>query len=129
MSLMPGQKLTPLERVIEQDGIAAYAAASGDFNPLHVDPEFAATTQFGGTIVHGMHQFALINELLATAFGERWPASGRLKVRFRAPARPGDRLLASATVTKVDDDAVSLAVELSNQAGELLISGDARVGL
>ena len=126
---MPGQKLTPLERVIEQDGVAAYAAASGDFNPLHVDPEFAATTQFGGTIVHGMHQFALVNELLTAAFGERWPASGQLKVRFRAPARPGDRLLASATLTKAEEDSVSLAVELRNQAGEVLISGDATVAV
>lgn len=124
-----GQALPTLERVIEQEDIASYAEASGDFNPLHLETTFAASTPFGGTIVHGMHQFALINELLTAAFGEQWPATGRLKVRFRAPARPGDRLRVSAAVTKAEDHEVSLAIELSNQSGELLISGDARVAL
>jgi 3-hydroxybutyryl-CoA dehydratase len=129
MSQAPGQQLQPLERQIDQEDVSRYAEASGDFNPLHIDPEFAATTQFGGTIVHGMHQFALLNELLAAAFGERWPATGRLKVRFRAPARPGDRLRAAGTVTKVENGNVFVSVELTNQSGEVLISGDARVTL
>jgi acyl dehydratase len=127
VSLAAGNTLPSLDSVIEQEDIAAYAEASGDFNPLHLDPSFATTTQFGGTIVHGMHQFALLNQLLTAAFGEQWPANGRLKVRFRAPARPGDRLTASATVIKVEDGQVTLAVELTNQAADVLISGDARV--
>jgi 3-hydroxybutyryl-CoA dehydratase len=129
MSLAAGQELPPLERVIGQEDVTGYANASGDFNPLHIDPNFAATTQFGGTIVHGMHQLALINEMLTAAFGERWPATGQLKVRFRAPARPGDRLRASARVAKVEGNDATVSVQLTNQAGEVLISGDARVEL
>ena len=129
MKLAAGQELPALERLIGQEDIAAYATASGDFNPLHVDPDYAATTQFGGTIVHGMHQLALINEMLTVAFGERWPATGQLKIRFRAPARPGEMLRVSASVTRIEGDEVSVSVQLTNEPGELLISGDARVAI
>ncbi|MEX2237697.1 MAG: MaoC family dehydratase [Dehalococcoidia bacterium] len=125
MTIEAGQALPPLQRVIPQDAVQRYAEASGDFNPLHIDPAFAATTQFGGTIVHGMHLLALLNEMLTSAFGERWPASGRLKVRFRAPARPGEVIDGTGAVKKVDGDKVTAELELKDGAGTLLVSGEA----
>lgn len=85
-----------LTRTVTQERIAAYAEASGDHNPIHLDAEFAATTQFGGTIAHGMILFAYMSDALLQVYGAAWAASGRMRGRFRAPARPGDVVEVSA---------------------------------
>ena len=122
-----GDELPPLVKTITQKKIGRYADASGDHNPLHTDPEFAASTQFGGTVAHGMLVLAYLSEMLTSAFGERWVDGGRMKARFRAPARPGDTVTATGRVTRVDDGTVRCAAECRNQAGEVLISADVEV--
>ncbi len=126
-SFQIGDELPGVTRIITQDRINDYAAASGDHNPLHTDPTFAAGTQFGGTIAHGMLVLAYISEMLTAAFGKAWPASGHLKVRLRAPGRPGDSVTASGRVIRVDGPLTVCEVECRNPAGELLISGEASV--
>ena len=79
-----------LTRMVTQERIAAYAEASGDLNPLHINAEFAAKTQFGGTIAHGMMLLGYMSDALFNAYGAAWAVSGRMRARFRAPARPGD---------------------------------------
>lgn len=113
---------TVVKRLSRQQ-VQRYADATGDYNPIHVDEAFARSTPFGGTIAHGMLVLASIAELMASLEGEAWLTAGRLRVRFRAPARPGDTITASATATKPG----SYAVEVRNQAGEQLISGTAEV--
>ena len=81
-----------LARSVTQQRIAAYAEASGDHNPIHIDAEFAATTQFGGTIAHGMILFGYMSDALSQSYGTAWAGSGRLRARFRSPARPGDEI-------------------------------------
>jgi 3-hydroxybutyryl-CoA dehydratase len=115
--------IRPVKKLVTQDLISAYADASGDRNPIHTDEEFAKATPFSGTIAHGMLTLASISEMMAAAFGKRWLASGRLKVRFRAPARPGDTITASAT-PQTDE---RYAVQVENQQGEVLISGSAEI--
>jgi 3-hydroxybutyryl-CoA dehydratase len=117
----------PVVREITQSQIDVYAAASGDHNPIHVDPAFAATTPFGGTIAHGMLVLALIGEMMHDAHGEAWRNSGRLKVRFKAPTRAGDTVTASATPSKPSDGTQEYAVQCANQHGEILIEGRASV--
>jgi acyl dehydratase len=117
----------PVVREITQQQIDAYAAASGDHNPIHVDPAFAASTPFGGTIAHGMLVLALLGEMMHAAHGEAWRRSGRLKVRFKAPTRPGDTVTASATSSKQSDGAIEYALQCANQRGEILIEGRASV--
>ncbi len=121
--------MATVERTITQAQIDGYAEASGDHNPIHVDPAFAATTMFGGTIAHGMLVLALIGEAMHEAEGERWLTSGRLKVRFKAPTRPGDTVVATATAVKETDDAIDYAVQCARADGEILIEGRASVGL
>ncbi len=87
MAESPGPVFT---RTVTQERIIAYAEASGDHNPLHLDADFAATTQFGGTIAHGMILFGYMSDALSKVYGVAWSASGRMRARFRAPARPGD---------------------------------------
>lgn len=122
-----GGELPALIKVVTQEKVDRYADASGDHNPLHIDPDFAATTQFGGTIAHGMLVLAYLSEMLTGAFGQRWLDTGRLKIRFRAPARPGDTITSSGTVTQVEGESVSCNIECKNQTGEVLISGQAEV--
>jgi len=126
-SLEVGAALPALHKTVTQDVIDRYALAGGDRNPLHTDAAYAATTRFGGTIAHGMLVLAYVSEMLTAAFGERWPASGRLKVRFRGPARPGDELTADGRVTKREGSRIVCEIECRNQGGEVLISGEAEV--
>lgn len=126
-------EVQPLSRRVTQEAIQRYAEAAGDFNPIHVDEEFARKTPFGGTIAHGMLVLAYVSETMAAAFGRDWLAGGRLKVRFRAPARPGDTLTVRAEPRRerqADGERVlEYAVECANQNGGTLISGTAEVSV
>lgn len=78
---------------VTQDGIDAYAELSGDFNPLHVDPEAAAASEFGGIIAHGpiaLHAF--FRAATASLGRDALPAGSRVAVTYRAPTRPGDEI-------------------------------------
>jgi 3-hydroxybutyryl-CoA dehydratase len=125
--LTPEAGLPPVERQISQEKILQYAHVSGDLNPLHIDPEFASRTPFGGVVAHGLLTLAYLSESLTQAFGKAWPAGGRLRVRFRAPARPGDTVTAGGQITAVEGGVVRCAVEVRNQQGEVLISGEAEI--
>ena len=120
-----GAVLPVITRTLTQEKINRYAEVSGDGNPLHTDPAFAASTQFGGTIAHGMLVLSYISELMTAAFGGTWSVSGHLKIRFRGAARPGDTVMASGRVLRVEDGKTSCEVECRNQNGEVLISGEA----
>ena len=126
-SLAAGAALPTVTKTITQEKINAYALAGGDGNPLHTDPTFAANTQFEGTIAHGMLLLAYVSEMLTAAFDEDWLTGGRLKVRFRAVARPGDTLTASGTVKSVEGGKTVCAIECRNESGEVLVSGEAVV--
>jgi 3-hydroxybutyryl-CoA dehydratase len=118
---------TTVQRTITQQQINNYAEASGDHNPIHVDPEFAAATPFGGTIAHGMLVLALIAESMHEAEGEAWLTSGRLKVRFKAPTRPGDVVTASASIAKESAEMREYVVQCARAGGEMVIEGRASV--
>ena len=86
---------------VTQDMINHYADAAEDHNPLHVDPEFAKTTRYGGTIAHGMLSMAFIQELMVRTFGREWLESGSIEVSFMAPVRPGEAITTEARVMRV----------------------------
>ncbi len=123
---MSEPNIPAVSKRLSQEQIDRYADASGDHNPIHVDEEFARATPFGGTIAHGMLVLASISEMMAAGCGEAWLTGGRLRVRFRAPARPGDTITASAKPQAArEGKPQSYAVECRNQDDELLISGTA----
>jgi len=93
-----GEELPEKVQYITQDSIYRYAYATGDFNPIHVDEEFAKGTAFKGTIAHGFYLLAFISELMTRKFGKRWTNSGRLDVKFKRPVRPGDKITLKATL-------------------------------
>jgi 3-hydroxybutyryl-CoA dehydratase len=124
---MNSPDVAPLTRSLTQPMLNAYADASGDHNPIHIDEAFARTTPMQGTIAHGMLVLSFISQMMTAAFGERWLASGSLEVRFRAPARPGDTVTARATAQEPKGGRLRYAVECVSQTGEQLISGTAEV--
>ena len=126
-----GDTLPTVEKTFCQDDVNRYADASGDHNPIHVDPNFAAGSQFGRRIAHGMMIAASISEMMAQAFGQDWHKSGRMKIRFRAPVFPGETVRASGTVRSVrqieDATEVAVSVQVTKTNDEAAITGDARV--
>ena len=123
--------LPVIQRTITNDQIARYAEASGDRNPLHLDPSFASQSQFGGVVAHGMLTLAFVSEMLTNAFGRHWLESGRLKVRLKAPAYPGDEVSTWGKVVGEDEQEgtrkVVCAVGLKDAQDRELIAGDAVV--
>jgi 3-oxoacyl-[acyl-carrier protein] reductase len=118
-----------LQRVFTQQDVDDFARVSGDFSPLHVDPEYAATTEFGHCVVHGILLASLFSQLV----GMRVPGKAALylgqDLTFRHPARVGDPLRAIAKVTAKSDATrmLTLLTEIRTESNRILVSGTARV--
>ena len=129
--LTEGMNLPEIKKHITQEKINLYAEASQDFNPVHIDEDFARKTPLGGTIAHGMLILAYVSQMMTDAFGRNWLVGGKLNVRFKDPARPGDTLTVSGKITKLEKNdeqtAIHCNVLCNNQKGELIITGEAEV--
>ncbi len=88
-------------KTVTEADIVAFAEVSGDTNPVHMDEAFAAATPFKGRIAHGM----LGASLISTVLGTKLPGPGCIYVsqdlRFKAPVRIGDTVVAKVTVTEI----------------------------
>ena len=127
-SMFEGMELSPLQLQITQESINLYAEASKDFNPIHIDEEYAKSTPLGGTIAHGMLILSHIWQMLVSNFGQEWNNGGKLNVKFKNPARPGDTVTVTGKVRKIEKDEIQTIrcdVLCANPAGEIIISGDA----
>ena len=126
-----GDTLPSINKVVVQENINTYADASGDPNPLHLDQEFAANSHFGQIVAHGMLVLAYVSEMMTQAFGRHWLEAGRLKVRFRSPVYPGDRVTTFGEVVSLTEENGNIRLECSvgcrNKDGEEVISGEAWV--
>ena len=108
-----GDKLPEIQKTVTQEQIHAYADAARDWNPIHLDEEFAAGTQFGRRIAHGMLGLGFISEMMSTAFPEAWSAGGSLKVRFKSPIFPGETVRTSGEITKVTETETGMVATCS----------------
>ena len=108
---------------ITQELIDAYAAIAGDFNPVHVDPVFAAATPFGATIAHGCIPMEPIFRLVQARSGSAvMPQGSRMKLRYLRPSHPGDTI--GIVVGASHDDGFDF--QCVNQRGETVIEGEVR---
>jgi len=118
-----------ITKTIEQADVDAFAAVSGDHNPIHVDEVFAKTTRFGRRIAHGMLTASLISSVLAN----KLPGEGSVylgqTLKFIAPVFPGDEITARVSVKEIREDKpiVTLETICVNQRGETVIRGEATV--
>lgn len=123
-----GQTATYSKHIDERD-VQLFAAVSGDVNPVHLDAKFAATTQFGEPIAHGMLSGAIISAAIAMEL----PGPGTIylnqSLRFRLPVKPGDTITVKLEVTEKNDKRgfVTLDCKVVNQHGRLVVSGTAEV--
>ena len=94
-------------RTITQDEVDRFADLTGDHNPIHLDPGYAAGTPFGGTIVHGYLTLALVVPLMAEVVEVTGVATGINygldRLRFPAPVRVGSRIRVTSTLTAVTE--------------------------
>lgn len=100
--LTVGQEAEVTREVSAAD-IDAFAAVSGDVNPVHLDEDYAKTTSFGGRIAHGMLSAAYISAVL----GAKMPGPGAIylsqSLRFRRPVKIGDAVTAKVTIQELDE--------------------------
>lgn len=127
--LAPGMT-AEMGRTVSEADILAFAGVSGDTNPVPLDAEFAAQTQFQERIAHGMFSAGLISAVLGT----RLPGPGAIylsqTLRFRAPVRIGDTVVAPATVKEVIAEKHRVVLETLCLVGEtVVVEGEAVVYL
>jgi acyl dehydratase len=95
-----------------------YAGASGDFNPIHIDREFAKNVGLPDTILHGLYMMGLVARANAAAAGGDPRALKRLSVQFRGMGAPEQEIVVTGTVKSVDDGRVvidTVAAQADNQ--------------
>ena len=99
-----------------------YASASGDFNPIHLDPAIGAAAGFRGTILQGMCTYAWAAEVCAAYLGD--PARlRRLKVRFSRPVQPGVTVTFEGRCVGLEGSTLRLELTARNQGGEEVLKG------
>lgn len=131
LTVRVGDAMTPLSRRVTQDQINAYAEASGDHNPIHLDAEFARRVGLPGTIAHGMLDLGILTDAVA-----RWAGGGdrvaSIGCRFSRPLLPGDTITCTGTVVEVDGEAGIAVLSLeavSDRGDRVLTNGRAEIRL
>ena len=126
-SITVGDKGSFVKTIREED-IFQFADVSGDFNPLHIDEEYAKKSRFGHRVAHGI----LMAAIISTVLGGELPGVGtifvELHIRFLKPVFIGDVITANATVMEiVNPKRVRLMVACVNQNAEDVAIGNAIV--
>ena len=112
--------------VVGAADIEAFAAVSGDYNPVHMDEAYAKTTTFGGRIAHGMLSAAYISAVL----GNDLPGPGAIylsqTLNFRRPVKIGDVVTARVTVAAIDTEKARVTfTTVCEVTGKAVVQGEA----
>jgi len=123
-----GDKASTSKTITDED-IQSFANLVGDYNPVHVDDQYAHNTRFKGRIAHGVLALGLISAVI----GNKLPGPGTIYLsqtaRFLRPVRPGDTITATVEVVQIKYEKHILVLRTScvNQPGELVLDGEAVV--
>ena len=129
IALKIGDRATMTRTVTEGD-IVAFAAVTGDDQPLHLDDAFAARTRFKKRIAHGMLSAGYISAVLGTKLApDNVVVYLSQQLRFRLPVNIGDTITAEAEVTAIDAEKriVTVRTDCTNQNGDAVVKGEATV--
>lgn len=116
-------------KTVTEGDVSLYAGISGDFNPAHLDAEYAKSTMFGKRIAHGILSAGFISNVL----GNKLPGPGTIylgqDLKFLKPVFFGDTVTATVKVTEriVEKNRLVLETNVTNQNGDLVITGIATV--
>ncbi len=99
-----------------------YAAASGDFNPIHLDPEFARAAGLPGVILQGLCTLGWAVDAFQRYLGDPGKVRG-VRVRFSRPIAVDDVITFTGTVTQVDGERLTAQIDAVNQRGEPVLKG------
>ncbi len=124
-----GQTAQSSKRITDAD-VSLFAAVTGDFNPAHFDPVYAAGTHFKEPIAHGMIAAGLVSAVL----GMKLPGPGTVYIQqtlnFLVPVRAGDVITASVEVVELlEKRRVRLKTKGVNQEGVIVLEGEALVSV
>ena len=113
---------------ITEDRIQHFAEASDDFNPVHMDEEFASKTAYRGRIAHGLLSASIGSAVVGTIL----PGAGAIylsqTLAFHKPVRIGDILIARVTVSAVDPESARVVLTAEGYVGDdLVMNGEATV--
>ena len=116
----PGQELDELRVTPDRFLTVRYAGASGDYNPIHIDEDFAKQVGLPGRILHGLWSMAQVARAQTEAAGG--PQSlRRLSVQFRGMGVPEQEVVVTSTVREVRDDGTAVVDTVAEQAGNQII--------
>ena len=116
-------------KTISESDVYLYAGITGDFNPAHINEEYARKTFFKTRIAHGL----LAAGLISTVLGTQLPGPGTVYIsqslRFSAPVTIGDTITAKVEVTEVHEEKkyAKLRTSCHNQEGKMVLDGEAKV--
>lgn len=115
-------------RSLTEDELVLFATVSGDVNPVHLDPEFAANSMYGERVAHGMWSASLISAALATVM----PGPGTVyldqSLSFKRPVKLDDTLTVNLTVLRKEPkNRVVIQCTVTNQNNRKVVTGEAKV--
>jgi len=122
--LKVGQSASMTKTVTEAD-VILFAGVTGDFNPAHIDDEYAKKSMFKGRIAHGMMSAGFISAVLAM----KLPGPGTIylgqTLKFKAPVRIGDTVTATVTVSDINVEKKIVKLDtVCTVAGKPVVTGD-----
>jgi len=106
-----------------------YAGASGDFNPIHIDPEFAKAVGLPNSILHGLYMMGLVSRAAVDAAGGDPKSLKRLSVQFRGMGAPETEIVVSGTVKSVDGDTVVVDTVAAQGENQTIRNAEAEIQL
>jgi len=106
-----------------------YAGASGDFNPIHIDPEFAKAVGLPSTILHGLYSMGLVARANAAVADGDPRALKRLSVQYRGMGMPEQEIVVSGTVKSVDGDRIVIDTVAAQGDTQIIKNAEAEIQL
>ncbi|MBK5219056.1 MAG: hypothetical protein JJE35_04625 [Thermoleophilia bacterium] len=106
-----------------------YAGASGDFNPIHIDPEFAKMVGLPNNILHGLYSMGLVARANAALSGGDPRALKRLSVQFRGMGAPEQEIVVTGTVKSVDGNRVTVDTIAAQGDNQIIRNAEAELEL
>ena len=117
-----------IENTVSEQDVVDFARVSGDYNPLHMDEEYAKTTQFKTRIAHG----ALTASYISAVLGNDLPGPGsvflELNLKFVRPVKIGDTVVSTAEVVSMEERGYRVTLAVKGETnGKIVMKGEAKV--